>query len=59
MQRQKNTVLVDFNLLKGKLMTTEQYDKYFNVNLSTPRSVAQPMQKKAKPFELDYRSVCG
>ena len=34
--RQKNTVLVDFNLLKGKLMTTEQYDKYFNVNLSTP-----------------------
>ena len=40
-------------------MTTEQYDKYFNVNLSKPQSVAQPMQKKAKPFELDYRSVCG
>ena len=56
--RQKNTVLVDFDLSKGKLMPTEQYDKYFNLQLLTPRSVTQPKQKKAKPFELDYRAVC-
>lgn len=55
---EKNTLQVDFDLSKGKLLTTEQYDKFFNMQLTKPRSVAEPKQnKKTKPFELDYRSV--
>ena len=55
---EKETLQVDFEL--SKRITTEQYDKFFNMRLTKPRCVAEPKQnKKTRPFELDYRSVCG
>ena len=65
--RQKKTIPVDFDLSKGKLMSNEQSDKWFNLQLSTPRVEQQqqqqqqpqtPKKQKKIPFELDYRSVC-
>ena len=57
---EKNTLQVDFDLSEGKRLTTKQYDKFFNIEITKPRSVAEPKQNKEKrPFELDYRSVCG
>ena len=32
----KNTLKVDFDLSKDKLLTTEQYDKFFNLQLTKP-----------------------
>ena len=54
---EKNT-FVDFDLSKGKLLTTEQNDKFFNMQLTKPRPAAKPKPNKTKPFALDYRSVC-
>ena len=45
------------DLSKGKRLTTEQYDKFFNLQLTKPRPVTKE-QKKTKPYALDYRSVC-
>lgn len=56
--RQKNAVPVDFDLSKGKLMSTDEYDKHFNVILTKPRVLVPEIQKQTIPFELDYRSVC-
>ena len=57
---EKNTLTIDFDLSEGKLLTTEQFDKFFNIKMTKPRSVVVPKQnKKTIPFELDYRSVCG
>ena len=56
--RKKNTLKVDFDLSKGKLLTNEQYDKFFNVQFTKPRPVVAKQIKKAKPMALDYRSVC-
>ena len=56
--RQKNAVPVDFDLSKGKLMSTDEYDKHFNVILTKPRFLVPEIQKQTIPFELDYRSVC-
>ena len=56
--RQKNAVPVDFDLSKDKLMTTDEYDKHFNVILTKPRFLVPEKQKQTIPFELDYRSVC-
>ena len=49
--------VVDFDLSKGKRLTTEQNDKFFNLQLTKPRPVTKE-QKKTKPYALDYRSVC-
>ena len=70
MPRQKKPISVDFDLTKEKRLTTEQSDKWFNLQLPTPCVVQQQQQqqqqqpqqpqavKKKIPFELDYRSVC-
>ena len=55
--RQKNPVPVDFDLTKDKVMLTKQFDKYFNLTLTTVRPIVLPTEKKKKPFALDYRSV--
>ena len=56
---EKNTLQVDFDLSKGKLLTTEQYDKFFNMQLTKPRPVREQNKTNQNkiPFELDYRSV--
>ena len=55
----KNTVKVDFDLSKGKRLTTEQYDKFFNLKLTKPRPVTEePKTTKRRPIAMDYRSVC-
>ena len=66
----KNTwpLQVDIDLSKGKLLTTEEHEKFFtkpqNV-LDTAQSVVKPKQivvkpkRKKIPFELDYRGVSG
>ena len=54
---EKNTLKVDFDLSKGKRLTNEQYDKFFNLQLTKPRPVTKE-QKKTKPYASDYRSVC-
>ena len=51
----KDNWQVDIDLSKGKRLTTEQNDKFFNLQLTKPRSVAKPKTKKS--FSLDYRSV--
>ena len=55
---EKSTVKVDFDLSKGKRLTTEQYDKFFNLKLTKPRPVTEePKTTKRRPYALDYRSV--
>lgn len=54
---EKKPLQVDFDLSKGKLLTSEQYDKFFNMQLTKPRPVAKPKPIKTKPIALDYRSV--
>ena len=54
---EKKPLEVDFDLSKGKLLTNEQYDKFFNIQLTKPRPVTEK-QKKTKPYALDYRCVC-
>ena len=51
----KNTVEVDIDLSKGKLLTNEQNDKFFNMQLTKPRTVKP--KKPTKPIVLDYRSI--
>ena len=48
--REKNTVQVDFDLSKGKRLTTEQYDKFFNLKLTKPRPITKKEEKKKKTF---------
>ena len=64
--RQKKAIPVDFDLSKGKLLSNEQNDKWFKLQLSAQQQQQQQQQqpKTAKkqrkiPFELDYRSVCN
>ena len=54
----KDTLEVDFDLSKGKLLTNEQHDQFFNVQFTKPRVVAAEQIKKARPFAFDYRTVC-
>ena len=51
-----NTLEVDFDLSKGKLLTNEQHEQFFNVQVTKPRPAAAKQIKKAKPFAFDYRS---
>ena len=55
---QKKPLQVDFDLSKGKLLTNQQYDKFFNLKLSKPRP-PKPKPRRKVPFALDYRSVVG
>ena len=43
------------DLSKGKQLSTEEYDKFFNLKLTKPRPCAKP--KKELYFSLDYRQV--
>ena len=54
---QKKDLQVDFDLSKGKLLTNNQYDKFFNVKLTKPRPLHKPKEKRKIPIALDYRSV--
>lgn len=55
---QKKPLQVDFDLSKGKLLSNEQYDKFFNMQLTKPRPISQPKPIKRKiPIAFDYRSV--
>ena len=51
----KDNWQVDIDLSKGKRLTAEQNDKFFNLQLTKPRPCAKP--KKENYFALDYRSV--
>ena len=51
----KDNWQVDIDLSKGKRLTTEQNDKFFNLQLTKPRPFAKPKTKKR--FSLDYQSV--
>ena len=51
----KDNWQVDIDLSKGKLLTNEENDKFFNLKLTKPRPCAKP--KKEKDFSLDYRTV--
>lgn len=53
----KKTLQVDFDLLKGKLLTNEQYDKFFNIQFTESRKPKTKPKKKKIPIALDYRSV--
>ena len=46
---------IDIDLSKGKRLTAEQNDKFFNLKLTKPRPCAKP--KKENYFSLDYRNV--
>ena len=46
---------VDIDLSKGKRLTAEENDKFFNLKLTKPRPCAKP--KKENFFSLDYRTV--
>ena len=49
---------VDIDLSKGKLLTEEEYDKFFNLKLSkTLLRKPTPSPKKEKHYSLDYRTV--
>ena len=58
---QKKPLQVDFDLSKGKLLTNDQFDKFFNIQLTKPRPPQpkpQPKPQKRKiPIAFDYRSV--
>ena len=47
---------VDIDLSKGKLLTEQEYDKFFNLKLSKTL-LRKPTPKKEKYYSLDYRSV--
>ena len=61
--RQKKPIPIDFDLTKGKLMSLEQSNRWFNLQFETTTTQQQQQQqqteivKKKIPFELDYRSV--
>ena len=55
---QKKPLQVDFDLSKGKLLTNQQYDKFFNLKLSKPQPLKpKPKTTKKVPIAYDYRSV--
>ena len=67
--RQKKPISIDFDLTKGKLMSLEQRNRYFNLQFETTTTTTQQQQqqqqqqqteivKKKICFELDYRAVC-
>ena len=64
--RQKKPIPIDFDLTKGKLMSVEQSNRWFNLQFETTTTQQQQQQqqqqteivKKKIRFELDYRSVC-
>ena len=53
----RSTLQVDFDLSNGKRLTTEQNDKFFNIQLTKPRPVKPKSEKPKKPFSLDYRTI--
>ena len=55
--RNKSTrkIDIDIDLSNGKRLTTQENDKFFNIQLTKPRPVKTV--KPEKPFALDYRSV--
>ena len=48
---------VDIDLSKGKLLTAQEYDKFFNLKLSKTLLRKPIPEKKEKHYSLDYRSV--
>ena len=54
---QKKDLQVDFDLSKGKLLTNDQYDKFFDIQLTKPRPLHKPKKKRKIPITLDYSSV--
>ena len=54
---QKKHLQVDFDLSKGKLLTNDQFDKFFNIQLTKPRPPQPPKPQKKIPIAYDYRSV--
>ena len=54
---QKKPLQVDFDLSKGKLLTNDQFDKFFNIQLTKPRPPKPKPQKRKIPIAYDYRSV--
>ena len=54
----KHNLKVDIDLSKGKLLTEQEYDKFFNLKLSkTPLRKPTPKKEKEKVYSLDYRTV--
>ena len=56
---QNKHLQVDFDLYKGKLLTNDQFDKFFNIQLTKPpprQPKPQPKPRKI-PIAYDYRSV--
>ena len=56
---QNKHLQVDFDLSKGKLLTNDQFDKFFNIQLTKPpprQPKPQPKPRKI-PIAYDYRSV--
>ena len=51
----KDNWQVDIDLSKGKRLTAEENDKFFNLKLTKPRPCAK--SKKENYFSLDYRTV--
>lgn len=51
----KDNWQVDIDLSNGKCLTTEENNKFFNLQLTKPRPLTKP--KTEKCFSLDYRSV--
>ena len=47
--------MIYIDLSKGKRLTAEENDKFFNLKLTKPRPCAKP--KKENFFSLDYRSI--
>ena len=60
--RQKKTIAIDFDLTKGKILSTEQTNKWFNLQFSTlcveQQQQQQQQQQRPRKKILDYRSVC-
>ena len=54
----KDTLNFDFDLSKGKLLTNEQHDKFFNVQFTKPQRPIKQIKQKTRPLAYDYRSVC-
>ena len=56
--RQKRTIDIDFDLTKEKILSNEQSNKWFNLQLSTPgveqQQQQQPKEQKKISFKLDY-----
>ena len=53
----KKDTEVDFDLSKGKLLTNEQHEQFFNVQFTKPQPVAAKQITKKRPFAFDCRTI--